>query len=42
LLQFHFHTPSEHLLDGKPFPMEAHFVHVDSDGRLAVIGVMFI
>ena len=27
LLQFHFHAPSEHTLDGKRSAMEAHFVH---------------
>ncbi len=41
LIQFHFHTPSEHTIDGHHFPMEAHFVHQASDGSLAVIGVMF-
>ena len=40
LLQFHFHAPSEHTVDGKPYPMEAHFVHKDSHGGLAVIGVL--
>ena len=40
LLQFHFHHPSEHLLDGKPLAMEAHFVHRSSDGNLAVLGVL--
>ena len=28
LLQFHFHTPSEHKLNGKALPMEVHFVHL--------------
>ncbi len=41
LLQFHFHTPSENLIDGKHFPMEAHFVHSTKDGELAVVAVMF-
>ncbi|MCY1740933.1 carbonic anhydrase [Ensifer sp. SL37] len=27
LLQYHFHAPSEHLVEGKDFPMEVHFVH---------------
>jgi len=27
LLQFHFHTPSEHKIDGKDYPMELHLVH---------------
>jgi len=40
LVQFHFHRPSEHLIDGKRFPMEAHFVHQHSSGRLAVVGVL--
>ncbi len=40
LLQFHFHTPSEHLIDGTSFPMEVHFVHQAADGRFAVIGAM--
>lgn len=41
LKQFHFHTPSEHTVDGKRFPMEMHCVHVDSAGRFAVLGVLF-
>lgn len=41
LLQFHFHHPSEHLLDGKAFDMEVHFVHKAEDGALAVLGVFF-
>ena len=40
LLQFHFHHPSEHLIDGKSFPMEAHFVHANAAGSLAVIGLL--
>lgn len=40
LLQFHFHTPSEHTLDGKHLAMEAHLVHRNLDtGNLAVLGV---
>ncbi len=50
LLQFHFHARSEHLIDGKPYPMELHFVHIlsgstggptdKSAAKLAVVGVM--
>ena len=29
--QFHFHTPSEHLVDGITFPMEMHIVNTLSD-----------
>jgi carbonic anhydrase len=40
LLQFHFHHPSEHLIAGKGFAMEAHFVHRAESGALAVVGVL--
>ena len=40
LLQFHFHAPSEHTVAGKPFEMEAHFVHKSEDGNLAVVGLL--
>lgn len=40
LAQMHFHAPSEHTIDGKHFDMEAHFVHKDEKGNLAVIGVL--
>jgi carbonic anhydrase len=39
-LQFHFHRPSEHLIDGKNFPMEAHFVHANVRNSLAVVAVL--
>lgn len=39
LLQFHFHHPSEHQVDGRPYSMEAHFVHKSAEGNLAVVGV---
>lgn len=40
LKQFHFHTPSENQIEGKSFPLEAHFVHADKDGKLLVLAVM--
>ena len=39
LQQFHFHAPSEHLVDGKEFALELHLVHAADDGTLAVVGV---
>jgi carbonic anhydrase len=39
LLQFHFHSPSEHTFDGKPADMVAHFVHQAKDGQLGVVAV---
>lgn len=41
LKQFHFHTPSENMIEGKSFPLEAHFVHASKDGELAVVALMF-
>jgi carbonic anhydrase len=41
LKQFHFHSPSENTIEGHSYPMEAHFVHADKEGNLAVIAVMF-
>lgn len=40
LLQFHFHTPSEHKINGQAYAMELHFVHKTGDGQLGVLGVM--
>lgn len=40
LKQFHFHSPSENLIDGKSYAMEAHLVHADDEGNLAVVAVM--
>lgn len=39
LLQFHFHTPSEHLIKGKAYEMEVHLVHKNDKGQLAVVGI---
>ena len=39
LVQFHFHTPSEHAIDGQHSAMEVHLVHQDVDtGQLNVFG----
>jgi carbonic anhydrase len=39
LKQFHFHTASEHRVEGRGFDMELHLVHAAADGSNAVIGV---
>ena len=41
LAQFHFHAPSENLIESRSFPLEGHFVHKDRDGNLMVIAVMY-
>lgn len=43
LLQFHFHTPSEHTVRGQPYPMEGHLVHARAKGdevEIAVVGFL--
>ena len=40
LLQFHFHTPSEHTVEGEAYPMEVHLVHQNRSGEYAVIGLL--
>lgn len=39
LLQFHWHTPSEHRVAGEEFPMEMHLVHQGPGGSLLVVGI---
>ncbi len=42
LLQFHFHTGSEHTIDSYRYPMEMHLVHQDPITKLlGVVGVFF-
>ena len=39
-LQFHFHSPSEHTVNGKAYPLELHLVHKEvGTDNLAVVGV---
>ncbi len=40
LAQMHFHTPSEHQLNGKNYDMELHLVHKAENGKTAVLGVL--
>jgi carbonic anhydrase len=39
LLQFHWHTPSEHEMEGGKTPLEMHLVHSRADGALLVLAV---
>ena len=41
LVQFHFHVPSEHTLDGKHFDAEMHLVHQNAQGERAVVAFFF-
>ncbi|OQR93923.1 carbonic anhydrase [Achlya hypogyna] len=40
-IQFHFHTPSEHTIEGKAYPFVMHLVHQSEDGKLAVVAIFF-
>ncbi len=41
LKQFHFHSPSENQINGKSYPLEAHFVHTNKAGEIAVVAVLY-
>lgn len=40
VIQFHYHAPSEHVIDGKSFPAEIHIVHKNAEDQLAVVGIL--
>ena len=40
LVQFHFHAPSEHTVNGVLYDAELHLVHMNVIGETAVIGVL--
>ncbi len=42
LIQFHFHTPSEHVVDGAARAAEIHLVHADADSNVAVLGLLVV
>ncbi|KAA0978203.1 carbonic anhydrase [Pseudomonas sp. ANT_H12B] len=40
-VQMHFHTPSEEKIKGRAYPLNAHLVHRNTAGELAVIALLF-
>jgi carbonic anhydrase len=40
LTQFHFHHPSEELINDKPYDMVIHFMHESSGGKVAGVAVL--
>ena len=40
LIQFHFHEPAEHLINGMRYPMEIHLVHSNEKGSYTVLSIM--
>lgn len=41
LIQMHWHSPSEHTIDGESFPVELHLVHKSVDGNITVVAVLY-
>ncbi len=41
LVQYHFHVPAEHAVNGRLADLEAHLVHTNAQGVTAVVGVFF-
>ncbi|KAL0865259.1 hypothetical protein Bca101_044377 [Brassica carinata] len=41
LQQLHWHSPSEHTINGKRFVLEEHLVHQSKDGRVAVVAFLY-
>ncbi|XP_071696819.1 alpha carbonic anhydrase 1, chloroplastic-like isoform X1 [Rutidosis leptorrhynchoides] len=41
LVQMHWHSPSEHHLDGVRYDVELHLVHKSVDGEVSVIAVLY-
>ncbi|RSK26291.1 carbonate dehydratase [Bacillus sp. HMF5848] len=41
LKQIHFNAPSEHTINGNFHPMEAHFIHQNSEKEYAILSIFF-
>ncbi|XP_058075634.1 alpha carbonic anhydrase 7-like [Magnolia sinica] len=41
LRQCHWHSPSEHTVDGQRYNLEVHMVHESLDKKIAVVGIMY-
>ncbi|KAF8715503.1 hypothetical protein HU200_027159 [Digitaria exilis] len=41
LKQMHWHSPSEHTINGQRFPVELHMVHASDDGNVTVVAMLY-
>ncbi|XP_077214063.1 alpha carbonic anhydrase 7-like [Tasmannia lanceolata] len=41
LIQCHWHSPSEHTINGQRYDLELHMVHQSIDGKIAVVGILY-
>ncbi|KAL6642279.1 hypothetical protein ACP70R_020460 [Stipagrostis hirtigluma subsp. patula] len=40
-VKVHWHSPSEHTINGQRYPLEMHLVHQSDDGGIAVISILY-
>jgi carbonic anhydrase len=40
VVQYHYHAPSEHTIQGQSFAAELHILHKDADENIAVVGIL--
>ena len=41
LKQLHWHSPSEHAVNGRNYSLEMHMVHESAEKRIAVVGILY-
>lgn len=41
LKQCHWHSPSEHAINGRKYALESHMLHESLDGKVAVVGIVY-
>ncbi|KAJ1254353.1 hypothetical protein BS78_K078400 [Paspalum vaginatum] len=41
LTQLHWHSPTEHTIDGRRYDLELHLVHESADKKIAVIAILY-
>nr|CAD1826222.1 unnamed protein product [Ananas comosus var. bracteatus] len=41
LKQLHWHSPSEHAINGQRYFLEMHMVHQSADQKIAVVGILY-
>ena len=41
LQQIHWHSPSEHTINGNKLALEAHLVHETPSGQIIVVGILY-
>ena len=41
LKQLHWHSPTEHTVDGRRYDLELHMVHESAEGKAAVVGFLY-